>query len=143
MNQSLLGTRKSFGRKLMAGAMLVGLGFLGACGGKSTKPNESALGANQMNEGSAQVQTKQEVKKTVIRNTEIPTLVNRNVKADLNRMQAEHFVALGLPNDVAANTVKYRDDHGSFKNVDDLKQVPGMDQAQFDKIKDKVGIGSG
>ena len=34
--------------------------------------------------------------------------------------------------------VKYRTDHGDFKTVDDLKKVPGLENAKLDSKKDRV-----
>ena len=34
--------------------------------------------------------------------------------------------------------VKYRGEHGDFKSVDDLKKVPGLENAGLDKKKDRV-----
>jgi competence protein ComEA len=39
---------------------------------------------------------------------------------------------------VADAVVKYRDQNGPFKSVDDLKKVPGLDAAKVDARKDRL-----
>jgi competence ComEA-like helix-hairpin-helix protein len=71
----------------------------------------------------------------------LPTVKQSTLKADINRMSASDFAALGIPKNVADNIVKNRDEHGGkFTSVDDLKQVPGMSTAWVDQNKDKLGV---
>lgn len=37
--------------------------------------------------------------------------------------------------------IKYREEHGNFKAIDDIKAVPGIGNSVFALIKDKVTIG--
>jgi competence protein ComEA len=37
--------------------------------------------------------------------------------------------------------VDYRKDNGAFKNVDDLKKVPGISEKLFASIKPQVAVG--
>ena len=37
--------------------------------------------------------------------------------------------------------IKYRDEHGSFKSVDDLLNVKGVGPKMLEKIKDQVEVG--
>ena len=43
---------------------------------------------------------------------------------------------LSLRRSEAAAVIEYRAKHGSFKSIDDLKRVPGIDPAKFDRKKD-------
>jgi comEA protein len=36
--------------------------------------------------------------------------------------------------------VKYREEHGAFKTIDDIKAVPGIGNKVFELIKDKVTV---
>jgi len=40
----------------------------------------------------------------------------------------------------AQKIIDWRDDNGGFKSVDDLKQVKGIGDALFEKIKDHVTV---
>lgn len=66
--------------------------------------------------------------KTVIARQQIPTITVTRVGADINRMSASDFKALGLTGDLAQSIIQYRDAHGPFKSVKDLRKVPNMDQ---------------
>ena len=44
---------------------------------------------------------------------------------------------LDVPETVAQATVKYRQEHGTFKSMDDLKNVPGLEAAKVDARKDR------
>jgi len=66
--------------------------------------------------------------RTVIARQQIPTITVTRVGADINRMSASDFKALGLTGDLAQSIIQYRDAHGPFKSVKDLRNVPNMDQ---------------
>src|SRR5687768_14901697 len=88
----------------------------------SGRKDTNQLGSHTT-EGETKIMTKRQV--TVTEKSDIPTLRVNEVKADINRMEEKHFVALGYPEDVAKNIVEYRDDHGAFKSIDDLRKVDG------------------
>jgi competence protein ComEA len=46
--------------------------------------------------------------------------------------------ALSLRRSQAAAVIEYREKHGKFKSMDDLKKVPGLDAAKLDTKKDRV-----
>jgi competence protein ComEA len=45
--------------------------------------------------------------------------------------------ALDVPADTAESVVKYREEHGRFSGIDDLKKVPGLDVAKVEARKDR------
>ena len=47
-------------------------------------------------------------------------------------------VAFELPTKDAEAIVRYREEKGSFKTVDDLKKVPGLDAAKIEAKKDRL-----
>ena len=56
-------------------------------------------------------------------------------KINLNKAKAiELESGLSLKRSQAAGIIQYRDKHGDFKSIEDLKKVPGVD---FDKIEAK------
>lgn len=96
------------------------------------------LGQPQVSESDTMIVSEREVTRTVKERTELPTIRVTEEKADLNRMTAQHFVALGVSEELASNIVDYRDTHGKFDSVNQLMEVPGMSRAEFNSIKDQV-----
>jgi competence protein ComEA len=45
---------------------------------------------------------------------------------------------LSLLRSQAAMIIRYRDQHGDFKSIEDLKKVPGVDTAKIDAKKDRL-----
>lgn len=60
-------------------------------------------------------------------------------KVNVNKAEAKELeTALELSTENAAAIVQYREKNGSFKNLDDLKKVPGSDAAKLDRVKDRL-----
>jgi len=47
---------------------------------------------------------------------------------------------LGLLRSQAALIVAYREKHGNFKSLDDLKKVPGLDFSKIEEKKDRISF---
>ena len=45
---------------------------------------------------------------------------------------------MDLPMDRAEAVIAYRSEHGEFKSIDDLKNVPGLDPAKIDQRKNRL-----
>ncbi len=48
--------------------------------------------------------------------------------------------ALGLLRSQAALIIAYREKHGNFKSLDDLKKVPGLDFSKVEAKKDRISF---
>lgn len=60
-------------------------------------------------------------------------------KIDVNSAEAIEFESgLTLKRSQAAAIVQYRAKNGSFKSIEDLKKVPGIDAAKIDAKKDRL-----
>ena len=58
-------------------------------------------------------------------------------KINVNRANAAQLMSvLGLTQDEATAIVTYRDKNGSYKTIDDLKKVAGVDGKKLDAKKD-------
>jgi competence protein ComEA len=58
-------------------------------------------------------------------------------KIYINKARAKDLEsALEIPTDAAAAIIRYRDQNGDFKTLDDLKKVPGLDAAKVQSKKD-------
>lgn len=95
----------------------------------------SGLGAVKPSETSSEIRTRKEV----IETHRIPTVEERSLKADINRLDQSGFVALGLKPEVASAIVDYRAQHGRFTSEQDLRKVPGMDLSWFESMEGMLG----
>jgi competence protein ComEA len=60
-------------------------------------------------------------------------------KVNVNKAEAKELeTALELSAENAAAIVRYREQKGDFKTLDDLKNVPGLDAAKIESRKDRV-----
>jgi len=61
---------------------------------------------------------------------------------NINTADETALVALDQVGKTRAQAIiKYREAHGNFKAVDDIKAVPGIGSKVFELIKDKVTVG--
>ena len=59
-------------------------------------------------------------------------------KIYINRAKAEDLeTALDISSKDAASLVRYREEKGEFKSLDDLKKAPGLDAAKIEARKDR------
>lgn len=57
----------------------------------------------------------------------------------VNKAPADEIqLTLDVPAEVAAAVVKYRQDKGPFKTIDDLKKVPGIEAAKVDAATSRL-----
>lgn len=62
-------------------------------------------------------------------------------KMDLNSVSLEQLIFLpGIGPELAKRIINYRKEKGRFESLSDLKEVPGIGEARFEKIKDKLVI---
>jgi DNA uptake protein ComE-like DNA-binding protein len=94
------------------------------------------LGQQSAEAGTAEI----ERRRVVTERTEVPTLKTTSTKADLNRVSAEHLMALGVSRDLAENIIEYRQEHGSFKATNELLEVDGMNAGAYRSLSRKVGV---
>ena len=61
---------------------------------------------------------------------------------DVNSATVEQLEAVnGIGEKIAAEIVGYREEHGSFKTMDELLNVKGIAEKRLEKIKSAVEIG--
>ena len=61
-------------------------------------------------------------------------------KIDLNTVDVDELVELGLPSPKARRIVEYRQLRGYFRSVDDVLKVRGIGQVMFSKLESKVRV---
>ena len=65
----------------------------------------------------------------------VGTMVN------INTATKEELMTLkGVGKSMAESIIKYREDNGEFKEIDELKFVSGMGESKFSKIKDSIVV---
>jgi len=76
---------------------------------------------------------------------EVNNCVESNKKegnlVDINTASLDELLTLtGIGESKAKSIIEYRESNGIFKNIEDIKNVTGIGEALFDKIKDKIKI---
>lgn len=62
-------------------------------------------------------------------------------KVSINTADVEEFMTLsGIGESKAQKIIKYRDENGPFKSVEDLKNVDGIGDSIYDKIKENITL---
>jgi len=62
-------------------------------------------------------------------------------RLNVNKATAIEFESrLSLRRSEAAAVIEYREKHGPFKTLDDLKKIPGVDGAKFEAKKDRLAF---
>jgi len=63
-------------------------------------------------------------------------------KVNINTATVKELVTLpGVGDSVAKNIVEHREKNGNFKAAEDLKNVKGIGEKKFEKMKDLVTVG--
>lgn len=73
------------------------------------------------------------------------TITNKEVtnskKISLNQGTKEDFESLtGIGSSKAEAIIKYREEHGKFEDIEEIKNVSGIGEATFEKIKDNLTL---
>jgi competence protein ComEA len=64
---------------------------------------------------------------------------NTPAKVNINSASAAEIVSgLSLPQEQADSIVAYRNKNGKYKDIAGLKQVPGIEAAKIDAVKDRI-----
>ncbi len=107
---------------------------------QGTMQEPKMLGEQNVTPGTAQIQRQKKVISTVIVKDKIPTVKETTIRADINRMDAKQFTAIGFPSEVSQGIVQYRDRNGPFRSVHELKHVEGVSQSLLDKFDGALGV---
>lgn len=69
------------------------------------------------------------------------TAGNTDGKVSLNRATREELMTLpGIGEAKADAIISYREEHGSFKAIEDIKNISGIKDGVFNKIKDSIKL---
>jgi len=62
------------------------------------------------------------------------------LKININTASFEQLLSIGLQESVVKNIIRYRKYKANFKNIEELKKVPGVSKKFFESIKDKITV---
>lgn len=67
------------------------------------------------------------------------TQENEKQKVNINKAQQTELETLsGIGPSTALKIINYRTENGDFKNIEDIKSVPGIGDAKFENIKESI-----
>lgn len=67
--------------------------------------------------------------------------VQSSGKVNINTATKEELQTLsGIGESTASKIITYREENGKFKTIEDIKNVPGIGDAKFENIKDKITV---
>ena len=67
--------------------------------------------------------------------------VQSSGKVNINTATKEELQTLsGIGESTASKIITYREENGKFKKIEDIKNVPGIGDAKFENIKDKITV---
>ena len=72
---------------------------------------------------------------------QVEELITERSKVNINEASAEELTVIpGIGEVLAERIVGYRESHGSFYNVNDLLNVPGIGEKKLEKIKERMNF---
>ncbi len=78
---------------------------------------------------------------TGVVNEEQGNMGNTTKKVNINTAsQTELETLTGVGPSIAEKIIKYREENGKFKSVEDLKNVSGIGESKFEGLKDEVKV---
>lgn len=79
--------------------------------------------------------TKNIIQTSIISNNKASGIVN------INQADVEELMTLsGIGESIATSIVEYRNKNGNFKKKEDIKNVSGIGESKYSKIKDKITV---
>ena len=66
---------------------------------------------------------------------------SKNKTININNANLDDFKTLpGIGESLAIRIIKYREENGKFKNIEDIKNVSGIGENKFEQIKDLISV---
>lgn len=70
-----------------------------------------------------------------------PKEASRNKKVNINKASQEELDGLpGIGPSIASKILEYRKQNGNFKNIEDIKEVSGIGESKFEKIREMITV---
>lgn len=72
---------------------------------------------------------------------EVQGVSSKNQVVNINKATKEELQTLqGIGESTAEKIITYRKENGNFKQIEDIKNVPGIGDAKYENIKDKISV---
>ena len=69
------------------------------------------------------------------------TALKKEIKISLNKATLDELLQIsGIGESKAKAILTYREENGEFKSIEDIKNVSGIGEALFEKIKDQITV---
>ena len=69
---------------------------------------------------------------------------DKGMQLDLNTASRDDFMQVeGMGAHTAEQIIRYREENGPFHNAEELRQVPGIGDATFNRLKEAVSVSAG
>lgn len=66
---------------------------------------------------------------------------SKELKVNINTASLEKLITLpGVGNSTAQKIIEYRNENGKFKDIEDLKNVPGIGESKYNNLKEMITI---
>lgn len=112
-----------------------------AAGGFTKKADEQQLNQAQPLTDGQQLYVPRRDEKKNSQGTETSSEVEDG-RVNLNQATAEELMTLpGIGASKAQAILDYREEHGGFRDISELKQISGIKDGTFNKIKDNITVG--
>lgn len=103
---------------------------------KTNSASSSSKSSKATSNKTSKTSTKKEVKKTPIKKKQALTK-----KININTANAEELQALSGIGEVKAKLIlDYRKKHGSFKSLEELKNIKGIGDKTYDSLKSDISL---
>ena len=74
-------------------------------------------------------------------NPKTNTTTTKNTLVNINKATSEELQTLqGIGESTATKIIEYRKQNGEFKQIEDIKNVPGIGNSKFEAIKDNIKV---
>jgi len=103
--------------------------------------NDSRITKNDIVNTNGIDENKKEEIKEEKDNEQNTSVDEENALISINNGTKEELMSLpGIGESKAENIIKYREEHGNFENIEDIKNVSGIGDSAYSKIKDLIKL---
>ncbi len=112
-----------------------------ACGDFTPNADKSSVNLAQKAVDGMQINVLSATMQTATNGNNNNANISSNSKVNINTATKEELDTLpGIGPAMAERIIEYRQTNGSFKNIDEIKNVRGIGEAKFAKMQDKITI---
>ena len=79
----------------------------------------------------------------IISNNEVIVIpkINNNIRISINTASLDELMSLpGIGEKIALRIIEYREDIGSFRDIDELKNIKGIGESKYNEIKEYISL---